>query len=342
MNLKGFYGKRSKSGLDRFARGLVKEKVSVGERMKRLERSKGMQVFLWITLGVLLLYAVFAFLYSTVVIYASGKATSFLWFWPLTCGIALIAVVLLFFVLTGHLTRFKTVAACLCGVFWVCMAVFFAVEAMVFSAGRKAPAAEGEYVIVLGAQVRGEVPTLVLGARIRAAAEYLKEHPKAVAVASGGKGSGENISEAEAIRRGLIRLGIAEDRILLEERSTSTTENLRFSAEVIQNYEREKSGTERSAKKSTVTQTEVNGAETAVNEDGQSATEQSKEPVRFVCKNVVLVTNDFHVFRAVKLAKNLGYNDVSGLGATDFYAVTIQYYVREFFAITKEALSGNF
>ena len=42
------------------------------------------------------------------------------------------------------------------------------------------------------------------------------------------------------------------------------------------------------------------------------------------------------------VAKNLGYTDVSGLGATEFFAVTIQYYVREFFAITKEALSGNF
>ena len=45
---------------------------------------------------------------------------------------------------------------------------------------------------------------------------------------------------------------------------------------------------------------------------------------------------------AVKLAKNLGYINVSGLGATDFYAVTIQYYVREFFAIGLEIVRGNF
>jgi len=160
----------------------------------------------------------------------------------------------------------------------------------------------------------------VLGARIRAAAQYLEEHPQAIAVASGGKGSGENISEAEAIRRGLVRLGIEEDRILLEDRSTSTAENLRFSAEVIQQWERAKSG-----------------AEEKIPLCGTSVSQ-----VRFVDKNVVLVTNDFHVFRAVKLAKNLGYTDVTGLGATEFFAVTIQYYVREFFAITKEALSGNF
>lgn len=289
----------------------------MGERVKRLERSKGMQVFLWITLVVLVLYVVFALLYSTVVVYASGTGTSFLWFWPVTCVIALGAAVLLFLVLTGRLPQFKTTAMCLCAAFWLCMMIFLAVEGVIVSAGRKAPAEEAEYVIILGAQVRGEVPTLVLGARIRAAAEYLQEHPQAIAIASGGKGSGENISEAEAIRRGLVRLGISEDRILLEDMSTSTAENLRFSAEVIQQYEKADSETK-------------NGATTDAG------------TVRFIPKNVVLVTNDFHVFRAVKLAKNLGYIDVSGLGATEFFAVTIQYYVREFFAITKEFFSGNF
>ena len=320
MGLMSLFIKRDKSDLEELSRCLSKEKLSVGERMKRLERSTGMQVFLWITLAVLLLYVVFAFLYSTAVVYASGKATSFLWFWPVTCVVALLAAGLLFLVLTGRLPRVKTAAMWFCMAFWLCMAVFLSVEAVVFSVGRKAPAENAEYVIVLGAQVRGEVPTLVLNARIKAAAEYLTEHPEAIAVASGGKGSGENISEAEAIRRGLVRLGISEDRILTEDKSTSTAENLRFSAEVIQNYEKVKTGRQE--------ETPLCGT--------------NASPIRFVSDNTVLVTNDFHVFRAVKLAKNLGYTDVSGLGATEFFAVTIQYYVREFFAITKEALSGNF
>ena len=57
---------------------------------------------------------------------------------------------------------------------------------------------------------------------------------------------------------------------------------------------------------------------------------------------MVIVTNDFHVYRALKLSKKQGYADVSGIGASDFFAVTIQYYVREFFAVTKEWLFGNF
>ncbi|MBQ8800347.1 MAG: YdcF family protein [Lachnospiraceae bacterium] len=324
-------GKR-RSDLEELERSLSVEKVSFKERIKKLERSKGMQVFLWITMGVLLLYAVFAFLYSTVVLYASGPYTSFLWFWPVTCVVALIGAVLLFLVVTGRLWRLKTAAMCLCGLFWLCMVVFLSVEAVVFFAGRKAPEANAEYVIVLGAQVRGETPTLVLNARINAAAEYLREHPEAVCVASGGQGTGEAISEAEAIRRGLLRLGISDDRILLEDRSTSTAENLKFSAEVIQKYEKGKA---------------LSDAEAAGELSGtakQAGTEKAAigNPVRFMPKNVVLVTNDFHVYRATKLAENAGYMHVSGLGATDFFAVTIQYYVREFFAIVKESLSGNF
>ena len=228
------------------------------------------------------------------------------------------AVIGLFLVLTGRIPRLKTAAMCLSTLLWLCLVVFLVVESVVYSAGRKEPNADAEYVIVLGAQVRGEAPTLVLSARIKAAAEYLAEHPKAIAVASGGKGSGENISEAEAIKRGLMRLGIAEERILLEDRSTSTVENLKFSAEVIQRYEADL------AKRAVTT------------EDGRAS------KVRFVPRNVVVVTNDFHVYRAVKLAKNQGYTAVSGLGATDFFAVTIQYYVREFFAITLETVRGNF
>lgn len=322
MSLRHKWVRRSTKDLDVLERSLTKERLSMGQRMKKLERSKGMQVFLWITFAVFLLYAVFAFLYSTVVLYASGPATSFLWFWPVTCVVAVVAAVGLFFVLIGKLPQLKTAAMCLCVLFWLCVTVFLSVEAVIFSAGRKEPNPDAEYVIILGAQVRGEVPTLVLNARIKAAAEYLTEHPNAIAVASGGKGSGENISEAEAIKRGLMRLGIAEERILLEDASTSTAENLRFSANVIQMYEASMGGAG------------VEGNAENGNPDG--------EKIYFVPEEVVLVTSDFHVFRGVKLAKNLGFKQISGLGATDFFAVTVQYYVREFFAVIAECFRGNF
>lgn len=281
------------------------------------ERSKGVRVFLWITLAVLLIYAVFAFLYTTVILYASGRATSFLWFWPVTFLIALLAGAVLFFAVTGRLPRLRRAAVCFGVFFWLLFLGFFVMEAFIFSAGRKAPEDDAEYVIILGAQVRGEIPSLVLDARINAAAGYLSEHPEAVAVASGGQGNGEDISEAEAIKRGLMRRGIAEERILTEDRSTSTVENLKFSAEVIAAYEEKMSGGQNK-----------NG--NAVSETGAAFPEK-----------VVVVTNDFHVYRAVRLARKQGYKQVSGLGAAEFYAVTIQYYVREFFAVILETLRGT-
>ena len=89
-------------------------------------------------------------------------------------------------------------------------------------------------VIVLGCRVRGEAPSSMLYVRTLAAAEVLKANPAAVCVVSGGQGAGEDISEAEAMRRILADCGISEERIILEDKSTSTEENFRFSAEKLE------------------------------------------------------------------------------------------------------------
>ena len=89
-------------------------------------------------------------------------------------------------------------------------------------------------VVVLGCQVRGNNPSLMLRKRIDAAFDYLGMKPQAKCVVSGGKGKGENISEAECIRDRLVRLyGIDEERIILEDRSKSTEENLINSMQII-------------------------------------------------------------------------------------------------------------
>ena len=87
-------------------------------------------------------------------------------------------------------------------------------------------------VIVLGAGVNGETPSAALGSRIRAAEAYLERHPDVPVVLSGGQGPGEDISEAEAMRRRLE--GGVENPLLLEDRSTSTAENFRFSKALLE------------------------------------------------------------------------------------------------------------
>ncbi|MFK3939121.1 YdcF family protein [Alkalihalobacillus sp. NPDC078783] len=92
---------------------------------------------------------------------------------------------------------------------------------------------QADYLIILGARVKGEKPSLSLQYRIDAAAEYLLKNEQTIAIASGGQGPDEGISEALAIQRGLVLLGVEEERIYLEDRSTSTYENLQFSKEFI-------------------------------------------------------------------------------------------------------------
>lgn len=87
--------------------------------------------------------------------------------------------------------------------------------------------------IILGAQVKPTHPSLALAERIEAAYDYLACHPDTVAIASGGQGADEPISEAQCIYDCLVEMGISPDRIILEDRSTSTAENLRFSAELL-------------------------------------------------------------------------------------------------------------
>lgn len=89
-------------------------------------------------------------------------------------------------------------------------------------------------IIVLGCRVHGENPSPMLLQRISAACRYLEEYPEAVAIASGGKGEDELISEAECIKRQLEKRGISSDRIILEENSTSTRENMAFSKAILE------------------------------------------------------------------------------------------------------------
>ena len=112
--------------------------------------------------------------------------------------------------------------------------LFLLVEGLLLSHGeRDHSALPADAVIVLGAGVNGETPSLMLQSRINAAAEYLNAHPDIPAVLSGGQGNGENITEAECMRRQLTAMGIGESRLLLEERSTSTAENFAFSKELL-------------------------------------------------------------------------------------------------------------
>ncbi len=92
---------------------------------------------------------------------------------------------------------------------------------------------DADYLIVLGAAVHGDTPSLSLVERLSAAKDYLTKHPDTVAIVSGGQGGGENVSEAQAMYEWLCEKGIDPERIIMENKATSTYENLKFSREII-------------------------------------------------------------------------------------------------------------
>lgn len=112
-------------------------------------------------------------------------------------------------------------------------------EALIIHASFGDPKEQVEYMVVLGAKVNADGPSVSLWDRICGAYEYLEEHPNVIAVVSGGQGTDEPITEAECMYRELVNLGIDPKRIWREEEATSTWENFKFSRDLIE----EKTGT---------------------------------------------------------------------------------------------------
>ncbi|MBQ8074587.1 MAG: YdcF family protein [Oscillospiraceae bacterium] len=126
------------------------------------------------------------------------------------------------------LKRIVAVVTCI-GLMYFCV-----VEYLVVSNAKTDADPQRSYLIVLGAAVHGDMPSLSLYHRLSSALDYLNTYPESKAVLSGGQGKGENLSEALCMHDWLVSSGIEEERLILEDRSTSTMENLQFSWEKLQ------------------------------------------------------------------------------------------------------------
>ena len=107
-------------------------------------------------------------------------------------------------------------------------------EALVIRASFGDPDKSCQYMVVLGAKVRADGPSVSLWDRIYGAQAYLLEHPEVIAVVSGGQGADEPMTEAQCMYDALVALGISPDRIWVEDKAESTWENLNFSLNLIE------------------------------------------------------------------------------------------------------------
>lgn len=117
--------------------------------------------------------------------------------------------------------------------FLIALLIFLLILGRIIAEARKVPDDNADYIVVLGAHVYGGRMSASLLYRVEAACKYLERNPDTKAVLSGGQGEGEDISEAEAMRRYLEEQGIAPERILLEDTSTTTEENIRNTIQLI-------------------------------------------------------------------------------------------------------------
>ncbi len=234
-------------------------------------------------------------LYYFALILFTGITTHFAWIW-LAASVVLLGL--------GNFIRYERAhPGFIPG--WLCYAAFIGLAAglLLFLSiflkvlgGMSWNGSEGlDYVVVLGAQVKKDVPSRALRMRLEKALEYANANKDTILILSGGMGSGEEISEAECMKQYLIEHGISQERLILEDQSTNTMENLKFSNAMTD------------------------------------------------CANAVtgIISNDFHVYRAVRLAKKQGYENCEGIAARSDFYMEPHYVVREVFALVKEKLLGN-
>lgn len=104
---------------------------------------------------------------------------------------------------------------------------------------RRRPAYDKDCIVIPGCKIRadGTLYPLIRG-RVDRALAFAEAQTKAggkapVFIPSGGKGADEPVSEAEAMKNYLLGKGVAEERIVTEDKSLTTFENFRFSRDII-------------------------------------------------------------------------------------------------------------
>lgn len=153
---------------------------------------------------------------------------------------------------------------------------------------------KSDAILILGCRLRGETPSVFLTERTKKGAKLFKEGYGDYIIVSGGQGNDEDISEAEGMKRILIAEGIDERKIILEDKSRNTAENIEFSSKII-------------------------------------------DEKKF--KEVIIVSNDFHLRRASILAyKNKVKATYSGVFVNNYWYLELYGGIREMPAIIKDLI----
>lgn len=200
------------------------------------------------------------------------------------------------------------------------LVILLVVQILIF--GRIPSTAESslDYVIVLGASVKEDGISKTLKLRLDKAAEYAAENPESTLVLSGAQGAGEPVAEAQAMQEYLLEQGVTEERMILENRSHSTLENIVYSQLLIEQDREEKRA-----------QWQKERTEIAF-----SVGQVADRPVR-----IGIITSNFHLYRARMIARKQGLTDVRGIASESDRVLFVHFCLRDSLAILKDRLMGN-
>ncbi len=216
------------------------------------------RIILYILAGISLCYSL--------IIYNVHSGSKFFLFWDVLCiGLVALAVCLKFRVFSKIP---KAVTVCAASVLAVGLITCIICLVLIFTTFNAKGSKGLDYIIVLGAQVRSDGPSTVLRFRLEKAKKYLDENPDTVCICSGGQGENEPVSEGAGMKEYLVGLGIDESRIIVEDQSHNTRENIKNCASLIP--------------------------------EGASAG---------------IITNNFHVYRALYLTRRYGMKGAEGIAA---------------------------
>lgn len=253
----------------------------------------------WVIISIWLLLTIFCLIYG-VMVKMVGSGTGFFIVWLILAGMCACMALATYFKVWSKMPLYVKVI--FIGILAIGIGIFVFVEICIYSKFDENGVIDGsnqqqslDYIIVLGAQVRESGPSMILRQRLDKAYEYLVENENTMCILSGGKGENEPFSEAKGMRDYLLEKGIDSDRIIMEDKSLNTIENIQNTCKLVELEE----------------------------------------------KNVGIVTNNFHMFRALAIAKKQGINNIAGISANTAPKYLPNNMFREFFGVIKDVIKGN-
>ena len=176
----------------------------------------------------------------------------------------------------------------------LCIVVFVFLASFVLSFAHSTTDHSEDAIIVLGCGLNSDgTPSHTLQNRLDGCIEYHKHNPDSYIVVTGAVSRFGNMTEGASMKKYLVDNGIAENRILVDEKATNTKENFKYSLQLLN----------------------------SVGVDN---------------KNVVFVTNSFHIFRARNYAMQAGFENINVLSVKTDRAVFLPAVIREVCAVAMQ------